>query len=127
MSTAYYIALNNETEFDATVDGKSVAQAADDLIILCEENNLKILEDYLSQDPSEFLDDFDDLGLSEDLANQWFDAQEGIDYFESLIKLIQSNNTPFSKEEVIADLESYIAVLRQAKMAGCQWQLQIDI
>ncbi|MCG8535314.1 MAG: hypothetical protein MI808_09480, partial [Pseudomonadales bacterium] len=96
MSTAYYIALNNETEFDATVDGKSIAQAADDLIILCEENNLKILEDYLSQDPSEFLDDFDDLGLSEDLANQWFDAQEGIDYFESLIKLIQSNNTPFS-------------------------------
>ncbi|MCG8534195.1 MAG: hypothetical protein MI808_03790, partial [Pseudomonadales bacterium] len=78
-------------------------------------------------DPSEFLDDFDDLGLSEDLANQWFDAQEGIDYFESLIKLIQSNNTPFSKEEVIADLESYIAVLKQAKMAGCQWQLQIDI
>ena len=127
MSTAYYIALNNETEFDTTVDGKSIAQAADDLIILCEENNLKILEDYLSQDPSEFLDDFDDLGLSEDLANQWFDAQEGIDYFESLIKLIQSNNTPFSKEEVIADLESYIAVLKQAKSAGCQWQLQIDI
>lgn len=127
MSTAYYIALNNETEFDVTVDGKSVAQAADDLIILCEENNLKVLEDYLSQDPSEFLDDFDDLGLSDDLANQWFDAQEGIDYFESLIKLIQSNNTPFSKEEVIADLESYIAVLKQAKSAGCQWQLQIDI
>ena len=116
MSTAYYIALEKEdVEFDTFVNGKAVAHAADEISELCESNNTKVIDDFLSQDPSEFLEDFD---LPNDFEIQWYKAEEGLDYFNSLINLISSNDCSFDKNNVVSDLNEYLAVLQKAKEAN---------
>ncbi|RLW69812.1 MAG: hypothetical protein B6D71_08870 [gamma proteobacterium symbiont of Stewartia floridana] len=125
MSTAFYIALEkDDVEFDTFVNGKAIADVADDLNELCESNNIKAIDDFLSQDPSEFLDDFE---LPDDFEIKWYEAQEGLDYFTSLIGLINANDCNFNKEEVVSDLNEYLDVLQKVKAANLKWHLELDI
>ena len=125
MSTAFYIALEKgDVEFDIFVNGKAIAAVADDLNELCESNNMKAIDDFLSQDPSEFLDDFE---RPDDFEIKWHEAQEGLDYFTSLIGLINANDCNFSKEEVVSDLNEYLDVLQKVKAENLKWHLELDI
>ena len=125
MSTAFYIVLEKEeVEFDTFVNGKSIAQVADNIFELCESNSLKTLEYFISQDPTEFLDDFD---LPGEFKHQWYDAQEGLDYFDSLVSLINENACGINKGEVISDLNEFIGVLQKAKQKNIKWHLELDI
>jgi hypothetical protein len=125
VSTAFYIALEkDDVEFDTFVNGKAIADVADDLNELCESNNIKAIDDFLSQDPSEFLDDFE---LPDDFEIKWYEAQEGLDYFTSLIGLINANDCNFNKEEVVSDLNEYLDVLQKVKAANLKWHLELDI
>jgi hypothetical protein len=125
VSTAFYIALEkDDVEFDTFVNGKAIADVADDLNELCESNNIKAIDEFLSQDPSEFLDDFE---LPDDFEIKWYEAQEGLDYFTSLIGLINANDCNFNKEEVVSDLNEYLDVLQKVKAANLKWHLELDI
>lgn len=124
MSTAFYIALEKDVEFDTFVNGKAIAGVADDLNELCESNNIKTIDHFLSQYPSEFLDDFE---LPDDFEIKWYEAQEGLDYFTSLIGLINANDCRFNKEEVVTDLNEYLDVLQKVKAANLKWHLELDI
>ena len=125
MSTAYYIALENEeVEFDTFVNGKAIAHASEELYELCESNSIKPLDEFLSQDVSEFIDDFE---MPDGMEITWFDAQEGIDCVLSLVKLIQSKDCTFEKGPVIEDLNEYLEVLNKVKQANLKWHLELDI
>lgn len=124
MSAAFYIVLDQEeVEFDAFVSGKAIANAADDIFDLCKSNNLKVMDDFVSQDLSEFLEETDFLDNSE---VQWYEAQEGLDYFGSLIKLIDANDFGSDKQDFIADLNEFVGFLENVKSANLKWHLALD-
>ncbi len=128
MSVAYFIVLEDEgLGFDTFVNGKSIANKHDELFSICKANGLKTIEDFFSQDASEFLDDFDDLEMPEQAQTvSWFGAQEGIDWAITLIEKLKADTTSFEAAPVIEDLIEYIEVFKQAKKHNVKWHLEMD-
>lgn len=126
MSVAYFIVLENqEVDFDTFVNGKSIAHAFDDLIEFCNTQKLKTIEDFHSQNTSEFMEDFDYTDIPEQEI-KWFDAQEGIDWASSLIKKIESEEPKFGTCAIIEDLREYLEVFNNAKKVNVKWHLELD-
>lgn len=134
MSVAYYIVLNREEPgFDTFVNGKAVAHAMDELDTLCEEIGLELMESFLGEsedDYSEREDEESKYSEDEDQEERgiWFDADEGISYFDALITEIRENSEAVDDPKgVIADLEDYRRVLVGAKDIEAKWHLAIDM
>ncbi len=126
MSVAYFIVLDNEeVDFDTFVNGKGIACAFDEINEFCESHELKTIEDFHSQDVSEFMEDFDDLEIPEQEI-KWFSAQEGIDWASSLIDNLESKKPKFLTDEVIEDLQKYLEVFNNSKKVGAKWHLELD-
>ena len=126
MSVAYFIVLDNaEVGVDTFVNGKAIAHAFDELTNFCKAQGLKTIEDFHSQDISEFMEDFDDVEIPEPEI-LWFDAQEGIDWITSLLEKIESQNPDFTTEAIIEDLREYLEVFKKTKTVGAKWHLKLD-
>ena len=126
MSVAYFIVLDNAEEgVDTFVNGKAIAQAFDEITTFCEAQGLKTIEDFHSQDISEFMQDIDDVEIpGQEIL--WFDAQEGIDWITSLLEKIESQNPDFTTEAIIEDLREYLEVFKKTKTVGAKWHLELD-
>ena len=126
MSVAYFIVLDNEeVDFDTFVNGKAIAHASDELVEFCEKHKLKTIEDFFSQDASEFKDEFDDVEMPEKEV-LWFNAQEGIDWATTFIEKLNSEKPKFSTVAVIEDLQEYLDVFNKTKAIGAKWHLELD-
>lgn len=126
MSVAYFIVLDNEeVGFDTFVNGKAMAHASDELVEFCEEQKLKSIEDFFSQDASEFMDDLDDIEMPEQEI-LWFNAQEGIDWSTALIEKLKSEKPKFPTDAVIEDLQEYLEVFNKTKEIDAKWHIELD-
>jgi len=125
MSVAYFIVIKNEeVDFDTFVNGKSMAHASDELIEFCKTHKLRTIEDFHSQDMSEFMEDFNDIEIPEQKI-KWFNAQEGIDWASSLIEKLEAEKTKFDTGAVIEDLQEYLEVFKNAKKVDVKWHLEL--
>lgn len=131
MSLAHYIVLDNgEPGFETFVNGKAVAHAADELEALCIQLGLPALSSFMGQSISEIADLLgEDIELpdGEDGAAKWFDPRDGIALIGAVISHIMKNPaTMASSDDVLADLEDYMAVLEQAHGISAKWHLAVD-
>ncbi len=96
--------------------------AFDELKAFCEKHKLKTIEDFFSQDASEFMDNIE-MPEQEIL---WSDAQEGIDWATSLIEKLKSEKPEFQVDAVIEDLQEYLEVFNKTKEIEAKWHLELD-
>lgn len=126
MSIAYFVVFKDEeSNSDTFVNGKNIARVFDDLTSFCKKYSLKAIEDYHSQNVDEFLEDFDDLEIPEQQV-LWFEAQEGLDWATTLIKVLKTKPVNFEVKPVIDDLNEYLSVFKQAKKLNVKWHLELD-
>ncbi len=120
MSTAYFIVLDSDDPgFDSFVDGKFLTRRLDAVNKLANALGLKPLDDFASQDLSEF--------GGPEMDTEWFDAQEGLDWASSLVNALSNQpNQVQNAGEVIADLKDYIRVFEEAKSRDLKWHLELD-
>lgn len=126
MSVAYFIVLDtDDVDFDTFVNGKHVAAVFDDLSAFCQQHSLNTIDDFTSQDVSDFLDEFE----FDELASppvQWFAAAHGIAWLEQLLQTLKSEAPNFASKAVIDDLDEYLSVLKQANQVGASWHFELD-
>jgi len=129
MSVAFYIELDKEdVDFEIFVDGKSIAHAFEELITFSQNNGLKSIEEYVYQDLSEYVDEFEDMGMDvPEQVEQWFDAQEGITWATEMINNLKEKAPKFSSKDIIDDFKCYLEVFENAKKVDAKWHLAIDI
>jgi hypothetical protein len=126
MSVAYFIVLEDENiDIDTFVNGKNIALAFDELVSVCNKHGIKTIEDYISQDASEFLGELDDINVP-DQGVLWFDAQEGLDWARRLIDTLKTEKLSCEVGPVIEELNEYIGVFNKAKKHGIKWHLELD-
>lgn len=125
MGVAFYIELDRKVEFNEHVEGKPLAWVFEELEAFCNEHKLKGISDYVYQDMSEFLEDFDESLIPEQTA-KWFDAQEGIDWVSGLIEKLKEEKPSFCTEDTITILEDFLQVFKDSKEADAQWHLALD-
>lgn len=126
MSVAYFIVLDIENVgFDTFVNGKSLANCYEDLTAFCNSEGLKTIDEFVSQDVSEFLQEFEEMELP-DQEVLWFSAEEGIDWVTSLLDKLDAKSPEFSTDMLVEDLQEYLEVLRKSKNIGAKWHLEMD-
>lgn len=128
MSVAYFVVLDKEdVQFDTFVNGKAIAHAFDELTAFCNKNNLNGMEDFVSQNMSEFMmEEFGDIDVPEQ-EEKWFDAKEGVDWINALIDKLKEKSPKFFQEELLEDLTEYREVFQNAEKAGAKWHLEFDV
>jgi len=152
MGVAYYIALNLDEEdradIDTFVDGKSFARQLEPLTELVAQLGLEPIDHWVSISDEELAslldldDDDEEDGSDEDgdseadpealaaLENnevRWFTAEAGLAYFNALADHLRAHPTAVpDAQDVLSDMEGYIAVLTQAQALKAQWYLAID-
>lgn len=126
MSVAYFIVLDKEdVDFDPFVNGKAIAHAFNDLESFCKLHQLKTIEDFHSQDVSDFIEELDDIEMPEQ-DEAWFSADEGIEWVASLLTKLQLEKPAFASPEICEDLNEYLDVFNNAKRAGAKWHFELD-
>jgi predicted metal-dependent phosphoesterase TrpH len=126
MSVAYFIVLDkDDVNFDPFVNGKAIAHAFDELESFCKLHQLKTIEDFHSQDLSEFMEELDEFEMPEQ-EEAWFTADEGIEWIVSLLAKLNSEKPAFASLAVYDDLNEYLAVFNNAKRAAAKWHLELD-
>jgi hypothetical protein len=135
MSAAFFIVLDRENPgFDTMVNGKFLSQDSKRLEKVANSLGIRPLEEYVSYSPEEARAMMEDFGSSpEEIAavklpeQQWFDAQEGLDFVAMLSKHIKANPKEVRNAKgVLADLQEYKEVFEKARAVGARWNLQVD-
>ena len=137
MGVACYVEANDPRMQEATqVDGKAIGRNLDALSALAADNGMKRLDAYISIPTDEaiaFL--VEELGAEEAeidearLKEKWYSASEGIWYFSELGRLIREHTEYLTQEQgllVLQDIDDYLAVLEQIRVAGALWHLAVD-
>lgn len=131
MGVAYFIVLDNaEPGFDVFVNGKSIAKDAERLSKMAKSLGIKAPEEMFSMSGADAESASSEFGLDGDVEfppEQWFAADEGIEWVARLRKAIET--TPKSlkhSEAVLRDLAEFEAVFTKAKTIGARWHFSID-
>ena len=128
MGIAYFFEFDNgDTDIATAVDGKILADATEELDHIARKLELKSLEDYMGAS-DKLLEDFDIDPDTVPDANQWFSADEGIHWFESMMDYItQYPNTVKNAEPLLKELQDFRDVLNKAKAVDAKWHIAVDI
>ena len=143
MGAAFFIVLNSEDPgFDTSVDGKALSRHSVRINSVAAKLRLKALEEYSSQSHEDArammaslmgLENEDDLppDAQETLANmppeQWYDADQGIEYAKQMADHIRQNPQAVKDADaVLYDFDSMLTVLKKAKEHKLKWHLQVD-
>lgn len=127
MGSAYFIVLERPIAgVDTSMDGKSLAKAADDLDWTARQIGVKPLSEFVSVDPHvarEILED-ETSGLPE---LQQFSAAEGLKSVLALIREIQAWPSGTGKTEgLLSDLRECERILNAAAEQGVRWHIEVD-
>jgi hypothetical protein len=127
MGVAFYIVLDNDDPgFDAMVNGKAVGKSSDSIDKLCATLGIPPINDFVSMSMDEVADILDE--EIPEVQETWFSADEGLSYFGKLVAHLEAQPSVLAKSEaIVADLNDYLTVLRQAKNIGAQWRLSMDM
>ena len=130
MSSAYFIVLDKEIDFDPFVNGKSLANSAENLQQFCKSHSLKYIDEFYSQDAGAVLEDLGDFDLDDfeipEGGNEWFSADDGINWVDSFIAKLKTEEFPQPIEPIILDLNEYKEVFLKAKLSDAKWHLELD-
>ena len=130
LSVAYYVVLDNEAPgFDTFVNGKFLAENTEILDSICKGLGIRRLDDFLTiyeDDISDMIGE--EVGLPVGEGEQWFTAEEGISFVNTLITHIRDNpeNIP-NAAHILEDLAEYADLFDKAKHIGAKWHLNLDI
>ncbi|KKW66782.1 hypothetical protein AAV94_13555 [Lampropedia cohaerens] len=132
MSLALYIVVDAiDPGFDVFVEGKAIAQAADEIDALCEEVGLPLLDSFVGQE-ADALERFEDDAGEDDEddtadTGQWFDAADGVAWVQAVIDLIQEQPDALEDPEgVLQDLNDIQHVLELTQAARLRWHFAWD-
>lgn len=126
MGVAYYIALDVEDpDFDAMLDGKTIARSEALLNALAKSDGLPDIMSFFGMDGDELGDMLGEDDITD--AGEWHDAAAGSAYFARLAELVSQQPDAARHRELIAELAEFSAVLDQAQTSGARWRLAIDI
>jgi hypothetical protein len=134
MGVALYIVLERQVKnLDSFVDGKMLAKAEPDLNRRATELNVTPLMDFYGSDPDEIFEEFDleALETAESLEEQWFEAKDGLQTVNALLKDLENrpNSLIFGRDittEVVEDLKQFQRVLLEADNHKVRWHLAVD-
>lgn len=136
MSSSFYIALDQEVDFDTFIHGNAFADELDTINSLAEENRMKTADAYLGMpsgfDMSDSYDDDDgwddDRDDDQDLDETWFEPSDGLAWIAEIRELVEENESRFDHpEQVIEDLNDMFEILKKAKKAKAQWHFEIEL
>ena len=129
---SYFIVVDQpDPGFDTFVNGKAIAREAERLSSLASSLGLKAPEEYFSMGGDDASSLAGEFGVDEDIQlppEQWFSADEGLEWVARLSAHLQSHSDAVEDAEaVLADLAEYGSVLSQARAVGARWHLSVDI
>lgn len=131
MSVAYYIVPEFEIDgFDHFVNGKAIGHVSESrLRDICKSLNVTSLHEFVSQDPAELAEYFDDdsLGDVPGLEQQWFSPDDGLETVSALSSHLQAHPEIIKNAAgVIEDLEEFKSVLTRLQAEDVRWYLALD-
>lgn len=135
MGAALFVVLNAQApEFDAHVNGKTVARHSPRLERLATELGVDPLEAFVSMDPAELADLVEELseadaaGVLGGAEARWHDPARGLASVRALIAHLEGagSATPHATE-LAEDLRGFADVLGRAQQAGLAFHLQWDV
>ncbi|MDH3646597.1 MAG: hypothetical protein OER80_07470 [Gammaproteobacteria bacterium] len=130
MSAAYYVVLENPNPgFNTLVQGAALAKAASNIDRIARMLGIKILEDFVNADLTEFFDDDEEdiHNTVADVHKVWFDASEGLEWATQLAEYIENNPSDVHDAEAVQDdLAEYQELFRNASKSGIRWHLEVD-
>ncbi len=131
MTAAYFVVLEDpDPDFKTYVNGSAVAKAAPNLNRIARMLDIKRIEDFVSQDLTEYFDEEEEEDFHGNVAEPhtvWFDAGEGLTWAASLAKYIQDNpGDVHDAESVLEDLAEYEELFRNASQAGIRFHIEVD-
>jgi hypothetical protein len=132
MGSAIYIVTKKEIKgFDAFVNGKAIGKVdGDALERLCEAAGVESLLGFISQDPDELAEFFDEDGVEgadEFPAEEWFKAERGLAAIQGLQAHLRANPSALRDQAaVLDDLAEYERVLLKLAERKIEWHFAID-
>jgi|SRR5579884_3241908 len=130
MSLAWYIVFEkNIPALSQFVNGKALARSGKQLDAIAREVGVPPLMSFFgaTQDELKALAEDHGLdGIGDAIAEEsWFTAEEGLKTVTALAEAL-GVRTLDGKEQVLADLQEFEAVLRSAASNGLRWHLAVD-
>ena len=126
MSVAYFIVLDKEIEgYDPFINGNFLAKYSDLVTKECKKNNIKTIDNFVSQDMNEIIDI-----TGEDFFNNptvYFNPDDGLTWIDNIKQKILPTLDPKIQKEYGADLAELESVLQKAKVNNKKWHFEIDI
>jgi hypothetical protein len=128
MGVAWYIVLEKDLAGAslASIDGKAVARAHEELDQIASQLGLVAPSTFLSQSTAQATAIAEELDLEIDEVpqEQWFPAETGLTTIQGVLtRLRESGGAP----RLLADLEAMEGVLRAAKDARVRFHFSIDL
>ncbi|HLZ13872.1 MAG TPA: hypothetical protein VKP58_14910 [Candidatus Acidoferrum sp.] len=126
MSVAWYIVLEKRIAvFDAFVNGKALARAAEKLDYVAKQHSVRPLMSFFSSSREQLLAFTGSEGVETgtEIAETWFVAEEGLQTVNLLLEKMEGDS---AGEAVRKDLLDFRRVLETAKQHGARWHLAID-
>ena len=132
MSVAFYIVTERETDgLDTFVNGKAIAKVSEKALKkVCVAAGVKSVYDYVSMDPDDlgdFLEDEDVEAPGSLPPEQWFPAEEGLNWTTELAEYLRANPTVIKGSSgVLEDLAEYELVFKGLQARGVRWHFEVD-
>jgi hypothetical protein len=132
MSSAIYIVTKKQIKgFDAFVNGKAIGKVdGEALERLCQSAGVESLLGFISQDPDELAEFFDEDGVGgadEFPAEEWFTAERGLAAVQGLLAHLRATPGAVNGQDaVLDDLAEYERVLLKLAEKKVEWHFAID-
>jgi hypothetical protein len=130
MGVALFIEFEQQPDFDAFVNGKTLSRTEQELAKVAKQLRVKPLMSFFSMSSDETEDFFADEGVPAGVevpGLQWFEASDGLRTVRALLNHLQQNaNAIKDSAAVIRDLEEFARLLTEADKRELRWHLAVD-
>ena len=131
MTVAYFVVLEDpDPGFKTYVNGSAVAKAAPNLNRIARMLEIRRIEDFVSQDLTEYFDEEEEEDFHGNVAEPhavWFDAGEGLNWAARIAQYVRENpGDVHDADSVLEDLAEYEELFRNASEAGIRFHIEVD-
>ena len=131
MTAAYFVVLEDpDPGFKTYVNGSAVAKAAPNLNRIARMLEVRRIEDFVSQDLTEYFDEEEEEDFHSNVAEPhavWFDASEGLNWATRIAQYVRENpDDVHDADSVLEDLADYEELFRNASEAGIRFHIEVD-
>ncbi len=133
MPGLYIVTETKIPDFDNYVSGCLLSRAEPVLQVIAQRQAVKPLMEFFSQNPETTLKILRSEGVpvkkqtQKTLPEQWFEAKEGLETIQTLLKWVTENPERIKNHEaLITELKDLKRVLERADAEGIRWHLDVD-